>query len=378
MSQESRLRIAVLADGQPLSPTTNSGVSRAITSCLLERPDVDVVATCSVAFPRVVAAFVRAASLRLSKKSWDRATAWGLLRPLARSALRTWRLKGIDRSRVFTLHVRNYYYPSRYYYAAFLDTTLSLRARDWPEPGVLARHYRLLEMLEKWYLSKAAIIFTAGRYVKDEIVDRYGIPPDRIHAVGAGINYDVVAAEKRKPKSKSDIRLLFVGKEETRKGLDILLEAFTKLSQVRSDVALDVVGLRCPHQFDASSMRIQFHGPVHNAGSIRGFYADADIFVLPARFEPFGLVVLEALASGVPCIVSNVGALPELVGNAGLVLDRNTPEELTARLLDLASDSETRARMAEAAHQRASGVSWGLVADRMICEIEKFWTKEVR
>lgn len=92
------------------------------------------------------------------------------------------------------------------------------------------------------------------------------------------------------------------------------------------------------------------------------FYREATVAVLPARLEGFGLPALEALARGAPVIASNRGALPEVVGDAGILVDPDRPDELAARLAEVANDRALRARLVAAGRERAARLSWDRTA----------------
>ena len=153
--------------------------------------------------------------------------------------------------------------------------------------------------------------------------------------------------------------LLFVGKLRYYKGLDTLLHALAQLQDVR----LEVVGdgpMRVPWETLARSLgvsdRVRFHGEVDDA-ALAGYYHRAHAFVLPAnaRSEAFGMVLLEAMASGLPCITTEVGTGTSWVvqeGVTGRVVSPGTPRLLAEAIDDLLGVPERRAHMAKTARQR--------------------------
>ncbi len=133
------------------------------------------------------------------------------------------------------------------------------------------------------------------------------------------------------------LNLLFVGRLDHQKGIDILLEALENARQVRDDIRLHVVGTSVNK--DANSLSLnQVTSSVGwiNKNEIDHFYNSADALVVPSRWEGFGLVVAEALRNGTPALVSTSGALPDLIepGVTGHVFEPDV-ESLTALLLDL-------------------------------------------
>ena len=107
--------------------------------------------------------------------------------------------------------------------------------------------------------------------------------------------------------------------------------------------------------------RVAWLGHVEDA-ELAGLMAEADAFCLPSLFEAFGLTALEALACGAPVIVSDRGALPEVVGDAG-VLSEPTPDGLEAALLRVLSEPHLAERLRAAGPERAATMTWGRTAD---------------
>ncbi|WP_424930556.1 glycosyltransferase [Amaricoccus tamworthensis] len=133
------------------------------------------------------------------------------------------------------------------------------------------------------------------------------------------------------------LHLLFVGRLDHQKGIDILLNALENASQVRNDLRLHVVGSSVNEDASLLSMShvTSSFGWVDKK-EIDDFYSSADALVVPSRWEGFGLVVAEALRNGTPALVSTSGALPGLIepGRTGHVFEPNT-ESLTSLLLGL-------------------------------------------
>ena len=87
-----------------------------------------------------------------------------------------------------------------------------------------------------------------------------------------------------------------------------------------------------------------------------------DVFVSPSAYEGFGFTVADALASGVPTVVSNVSSLPEVVGEAAVLLPEISPEAIAAALEPLLRDSERRAELSAAGRRRAAEFTWARAA----------------
>lgn len=134
-----------------------------------------------------------------------------------------------------------------------------------------------------------------------------------------------------------ELNLLFIGRLDRQKGLDILLSAFARISERRPDIRLHVVGESVvgDNVQEQVPPNVHLHGWVGNA-EIDDWYAAADAVIVPSRWEGFGLVVAEAMRNGTPALVSRRGELPALVrpGCTGEVFDLD-PEALAGMFLAL-------------------------------------------
>jgi glycogen synthase len=184
------------------------------------------------------------------------------------------------------------------------------------------------------------------------------------------------------------VRLLFVGRLEERKGIDVLLAASAEVLGEAPHVYLDVVGNdRIPGK-DGESYRakfewemagspvlrqVGFHGEVDEA-ALRGFYRSCDVFVGPSRYESFGLVFLEAMMFSKPVIGCRAGAMPELIqeGETGLLADAGSVASLVGCLRELIGDRSRRIALGAAGRRRYETL---YTADRMAAQMEKFLSR---
>ena len=181
--------------------------------------------------------------------------------------------------------------------------------------------------------------------------------------------------------------LLFVGRIEPLKGIDVLIEAIAILRQQGMLVCLSVIGgevegdpeipngemgrlhaLR--EQYGLTDM-IAFLGS-RDQDKLPYYYSAADAVVLPSQYESFGMVALEAMACGIPVVASQVGGLAYLIqdGVTGFTVPVDDPHELASRLKILISDEELRQRMGAQAAAVASQYSWEVIAMRMVEEYQ--------
>jgi phosphatidylinositol alpha-1,6-mannosyltransferase len=184
--------------------------------------------------------------------------------------------------------------------------------------------------------------------------------------------------------------ILYVGRVEERKGVDVLVDAFEQvISKQRPRSQLRIVG---PHSYwdakpsayyqalcerCAANPRIEVRGPTYDDRELAAVYRDAAVSVVPSVFpEALGLTSLEAQASGVPVVVSNAGALPETVeaGKSGLVFENGNVGQLGEAVLSIVGNDQRRRAMGAAAREWVMRTfSWDVIA----AELEQTYVEAV-
>ena len=187
-----------------------------------------------------------------------------------------------------------------------------------------------------------------------------GINPDKIAVIYPGVAKAFFGARP----AGSRPYILFVGTIEPRKNIDTLLDAFAQLpSSLRAEFELVIAGpagwgnpatLR---RLQAGEPGVRYLGYVPE-DDLPGLTAGATIFVYPSLYEGFGLPLAQAMAAGVPAITSNVSSMPEVAGDAALLVDPRSPSELAAAMERLLSSSELRATLARNGRARAQLFTW--------------------
>lgn len=225
---------------------------------------------------------------------------------------------------------------------------------------------RILRMLiddttEMHILKNADILTVITPYVRNTIKPIF---KGEIHVIPAGIKdkwYDIESKEKRD-------RLLFVGGIEPRKGLEYLMMAMKYIRAEVPNVTLDVVGrIRKKKYFnelkdilkrDGTTDCVKFLG-LMDEGELEREYAECSIFVLPSQEESQGIVLVEAMALGKPCVATNVGGIPDVVpdGEAGFLVEYGDPEALAEKIIALLKDDRLRKGFGERAEEVARGFS---------------------
>lgn len=165
-----------------------------------------------------------------------------------------------------------------------------------------------------------------------------------------------------------DFSLLFVANELHRKGFGTLIDALACINMPTAN--LHVVGRVSPGDYERRIDRLGLRDRIHWHGStpdILPFYAAADVLVLPTQYEPFGIVIVESLASGLPVITSRLAgasAAVDALRSGRLLNDPTDPEEL-ANYLAEAADPAIRGRWAEHACEAAAPYAWPNILSRV-------------
>ena len=181
--------------------------------------------------------------------------------------------------------------------------------------------------------------------------------------------------------------VLFVGRMESIKGIEVLLEAFGKLSRMPAievgSACLALIGGDADvsnEKMDAEMARLQSLPIVAEMGrSIRFlgkrdqdtlpyYYSAADVVVVPSEYESFGLVALEAMACGTPVVASETGGLAFLIrdGETGFHVPAGNPDALVERIEQLLEDRELQKRLGRQASTYARTFDWRLITDQIL------------
>jgi glycogen(starch) synthase len=164
--------------------------------------------------------------------------------------------------------------------------------------------------------------------------------------------------------------ILAIGRHVRQKGFDVLLKAFAKCADKTHDLLIAGDGPeRAALEALASELQlgstVRFVGSVPHSRAVELFLG-CEIFVLPSRHEPMGIVNLEAMAAGKPVIATEVGGVPELVlhEQTGLLVQPDNADALAAALRRMMQDGDLRHRLGEAGRRRAGQFSWPALADQ--------------
>jgi glycosyltransferase involved in cell wall biosynthesis len=228
---------------------------------------------------------------------------------------------------------------------------------------------------ERSVLSAAAGVITTSHWTRQWLIDRYDLTPGRVHAAQPGVDPADLA-----PGTSSGVELLCVAALAPHKGHDVLLGALAKVadlpwrctcigSLLRDPAFVD--GLRRQAHGDGIDDRVRFAGP-RTGTDLDTAYASSDLLVLASHAETYGMVVVEALAHGLPVVATEVGGLPEALGQTsdgrrpGVLVPPGDAGAFAAALRDWLSDSDLRRRLRRAAHERRGALTgWPTTAGRI-------------
>lgn len=256
-----------------------------------------------------------------------------------------------------------------------------LRRSDQGVRGRLRRYfnvasYTMLIPAERFVVRRGAHrVVAVSRLLADELAAYHGVSPARIEVIGNGVDVATFFANGRKDEAQSttsparEVQLLFVGHNWERKGLHILVDALAECLRTHAEISfrLLVAGDRGPVRV-MESIRARVGGKVTFLGrwtDVHRLYRSVDVVVLPTQYDAFGMPVLEAMASGVPVIVTTRAGAASVItpGVDGYLMnDPHDARELTGLLVPLLSDAGLRARIGNAAADTALAHSWQRIA----------------
>jgi glycosyltransferase involved in cell wall biosynthesis len=223
---------------------------------------------------------------------------------------------------------------------------------------------------------RAAKVLTVSNFSRDRICERLKLAPEKIAVVPCGVS------GHWSPAGESEIAnvlerwsltrpyVLYVGSIEPRKNLRRLLQAWQQMGDAKNGAELILVG---------AANRVFRDAGLQPPADVRalGFVPDDDLralasgcaaFVFPSLYEGFGLPVLEAMACGAPVVCSSATALPEVAGDAALLVDPLSADSIAAGLAQVLADRDLCAALRERGFRRAAEFSWDRAA-RQVWEV---------
>jgi glycosyltransferase involved in cell wall biosynthesis len=248
----------------------------------------------------------------------------------------------------------------------------SLDHPEWFGPRFAGWYRWMTPMLVK----RVSRVITVSEFSKQRLVELTGIAESRVVVIPNGVDDrfhpqpdEEIGRVRRKLRIPSECYLLSLGSIEPRKNLATLLKSWrVAMQRLPQELWLVVAGVAGSDRvFQGSGIetvpeRVMFSGFV-NDEDLPGLYSGATALAYPSVYEGFGLPVLEAMAAGCVPIAANSTALPEVVGDAGMLVDPADIEELAEAIVRIAEDTELRATLRARGIARSAGFSWERAAD---------------
>lgn len=223
-------------------------------------------------------------------------------------------------------------------------------------------------------------IITISQSTKKDIIKEYGVDKDKITVAYPGYDKETFKVCNSKPKIEElkdkyktgDNYIIYIGTIQPRKNLIRLIEAFAR---IEGDLKLVIVGkttgegrqgwmfediLQAPANLGIKE-RVVFTGFVPTE-HLPYLLTGAKGYILPSLWEGFGISVVEAMATGVPVIVSNVSSLPEVVGSAGLLVDPYSLDQIEQAIRTIISDKKLSQKLSKKGLKQAQKFSWDKMA----------------
>ena len=240
-----------------------------------------------------------------------------------------------------------------------------------------------LKLTVRWTAKKAAKVATVSEYSRQDLLDIYKLPPEKVVVTYNGVESSFTpqplvqneAEEVRRRFGVSRDFVLAVGSLQPRKNLVRLIRAYARLRSEREDFRsqLVIVGRKlwlAGEIFDEVK-RQRWADDVIMTGYVAdedlpALYRAARAFVYPSLFEGFGLPPLEAMACGTPVVTSDVSSMPEITGDAALLIDPNDEGALANALIEVVNNDRLRADLREKGIAQAKKFTWRDAAEKTL------------
>ena len=251
-------------------------------------------------------------------------------------------------------------------------TIHDLAPLHWPEHYLRLPYSRIGHAWQYALARRAEAIIAVSDATRRDVIERLRIPAERIHVVAEAVDPAFAAGASASDQDAARARIavpgryvIYVGQFDPRKNMDALFAAFARAAAGDDALRLVIVGtlgklasfLRVAlERSRLDPAKVVVTGNVDDR-TLAGLYAGAECLLHPAHFEGFGLTALEALACGTPVVAYRAGAVAEVVGDAGLLVEPG-PDTLGDALVRFLDDPALAASLRVLARPRAAAFSW--------------------
>jgi glycosyltransferase involved in cell wall biosynthesis len=228
-------------------------------------------------------------------------------------------------------------------------------------------------------MTKIDYIIAPSYFTKKQIIETFKIPSEKIEVIHEGVDTSKFDPNNKpifRDKFKSQYVILFVGALVKTKNVDKLIRVFNYV-QKRIDASLVIVGegpeksnlMKIAKELNLKN-KVFFEGFVKDE-DLPYYYSSCDIFASCSIIEGFGLIFLEAMASGKPVVAFNIASIPEVVGNGGIIIKNFDLKEMAEKIIELLSNKEVYEEYSRRAREIAINHDWNIIARKYLNFFEK-------
>ena len=236
--------------------------------------------------------------------------------------------------------------------------------------------------VERWITNRSHRVITCSHYMREQVADIFGVEEARISVIPNGIDPDDLPSQPAEDlarlrsefATREEKLVLLIGRLVYEKGFQLALEAMPRLIEAVPGTRFLVAGSGT-HEAElrrqAEELGLMDHGTFLGwigDDVLHSLYRIADLTVVPSIYEPFGLVALEAMASGCPCLVADTGGLREVVPHeeAGLRFRARDPEALTEMAVRVLGDEQLGERLVSDGLEHIRRFDWADIAEQTV------------
>ncbi|MFN4227335.1 MAG: glycosyltransferase family 4 protein [Candidatus Ratteibacteria bacterium] len=232
-------------------------------------------------------------------------------------------------------------------------------------------------------VKKADMIITVSHNTKNDLLNYFKINPEKITVIYPGLHHEICKPigdyekiENIKKKYGIDGKyILYVGTIEPRKNISRLIDAFIIVKEKSSEIKLVLCGkigwrseifyrkMREIPEKIKKDIILTDYVPVSD---LPYFYNGCEVFVYPSLYEGFGSPILEAMSCGVPVVTSNISSMPEVVGDAGILVNPESKEEIAEAILSILNNEDLKKTLSKRGLERAKLFSWENTAKKTL------------
>jgi glycosyltransferase involved in cell wall biosynthesis len=292
---------------------------------------------------------------------------WGIFSPGNQLKMPSFiRREGID-----LFHSTNYMLPLFLRETLVVSTIHDLIPIKFPHFTPRARKTRFNRLFRRLLIQcarRSDRVITVSQHTRDDLMGILGLPPEKIAVVYNGIDskYHPQDRSRHTVSLSPDPFILYVGRFDPYKNVVGLIRSFNRFCRERGDSPRLVLAGHLDPRYPEAIQAVKELGLESRVSFLDGateeeliqLYNGARILILPSLYEGFGLPPLEAMACGTPVIVSDRGSLPEVVGDAGLIIDPDREDSIAGAIENLWDSETLRSELREKGLRRAKDFSW--------------------